>query len=583
MEDEKGKVEGSAKELEAASLKNDKIADLNNQITELKRELEVVKKKLRKSEFERESAQRSVENLKTEVRDLGKKLQEERKKTFEGRNKSNDPAQAKRTAQEASIDCNKKKSWQSEDHGSKDLKESLEQAAADAMTLSGFVYDNRTGLYYDWNTGYYYDPNSRLYYENTTGIYYYYDEQSATYKFHSRVDLSSNLEEAATKEINNDKDEKESGEESSDDEEENDKDSETVTEVQFPCIRAIVIKSLKMKVGRLFIVTCTGGTIGREKDMSHVIRLPDVEVSKLQCKIEFDKERRQYFICDVGSRNGTLLNGSRLSESKRKSELHVITHGDELTLGTTTLHLHIHPGTQTCDSCEPGQVQAQAHPGTPSSVDDDVTITKVVPGDGSSNSLSVQEQRKSELKRIKRAYALEDSTYCEQPTDGTLAGKYKNRAEVRRTKVGSDVPVATSDDLPASVHRPIKEENVGRKMLEKMGWKEGQGLGREGEGRLEPVTVEVRDSLRGLGSGVKRSIDDVDSKSYIRAKTRERFEQPKSAASGRVKFVAADSNRPEKESSSNFNEINDNSVQKLGSSQELPLTRKTEELDIFAE
>ncbi|XP_022799308.1 angiogenic factor with G patch and FHA domains 1-like [Stylophora pistillata] len=153
----------------------------------------------------------------------------------------------------------------------------------------------------------------------------------------------------------------------------------------------------------------------------------------------------------------------------------------------------------------------------------------------------------------------------------------------KRTKVGSDVPVATSDDLPASVHRPIKEENVGRKMLEKMGWKEGEGLGREGEGRLEPVTVEVRDSLRGLGSGVKRSIDDVDSKSYIRAKTRERFEQPKSAASGRVKFVAADSNRPEKESSSNFNEINDNSVQKLGSSQELPLTRKTEELDIFAE
>lgn len=36
-----------------------------------------------------------------------------------------------------------------------------------------------------------------------------------------------------------------------------------------------------------------------------------------------------------------------------------------------------------------------------------VTITKLVPGDRSLNSLSVQEQRKSELKRIKRAYALE--------------------------------------------------------------------------------------------------------------------------------------------------------------------------------
>lgn len=46
-------------------------------------------------------------------------------------------------------------------------------------------------------------------------------------------------------------------------------------------------------------------------------------------------------------------------KSKQKSEPQVVTHGDELTLGSTTLHLHIHPGSQTCDSCEPGQVQAQ--------------------------------------------------------------------------------------------------------------------------------------------------------------------------------------------------------------------------------
>ena len=99
MENENGKLEGSAKDLDAASLKDDKIVELNGQITELKRELEAASKKLRKAEFERDSAQRSVENLKTEVRDLGKKLQEERKKTLEGRNKSNDPLQAESTTQ----------------------------------------------------------------------------------------------------------------------------------------------------------------------------------------------------------------------------------------------------------------------------------------------------------------------------------------------------------------------------------------------------------------------------------------------------------------------------------------------------
>ena len=33
-------------------------------------------------------------------------------------------------------------------------------------------------------------------------------------------------------------------------------------------------------------------------------------------------------------------------------------------------------------------------------------------------------------------------------------------------------------------------------MLEKMGWKEGEGLGREGEGRLEPVRIYELLSIR---------------------------------------------------------------------------------------
>ncbi len=37
-------------------------------------------------------------------------------------------------------------------------------------------------------------------------------------------------------------------------------------------------------------------------------------------------------------------------------------------------------------------------------------------------------------------------------------------------------------------YRPIDDTNKGRKMLEKMGWKKGEGLGRENEGRAEPVS-----------------------------------------------------------------------------------------------
>lgn len=33
----------------------------------------------------------------------------------------------------------------------------------------------------------------------------------------------------------------------------------------------------------------------------------------------------------------------------------------------------------------------------------------------------------------------------------------------------------------------LKEDNVGFQLLQKLGWKEGQGLGAEGTGILEPV------------------------------------------------------------------------------------------------
>ena len=72
----------------------------------------------------------------------------------------------------------------------------------------------------------------------------------------------------------------------------------------------------------------------------------------------------------------------------------------------------------------------------------------------------------------------------------------------------------------------LKSDNKGRAMLEKMGWKEGSGLGKDGAGRQEPVKVEQRVEGAGLGSasaplpsvqpGAKRKMD-------IRLKNQKRF------------------------------------------------------------
>ncbi|KAI9280458.1 G-patch domain-containing protein [Sporodiniella umbellata] len=45
----------------------------------------------------------------------------------------------------------------------------------------------------------------------------------------------------------------------------------------------------------------------------------------------------------------------------------------------------------------------------------------------------------------------------------------------------------------------IPESNVGYKMLQRMGWKAGKGLGTSGQGRVDPVRVEMKDETLGLG------------------------------------------------------------------------------------
>ena len=45
-------------------------------------------------------------------------------------------------------------------------------------------------------------------------------------------------------------------------------------------------------------------------------------------------------------------------QPKAMSALCPLKHGDVVNVGSTTLSLHIHPGTETCEGCEPGLVQA---------------------------------------------------------------------------------------------------------------------------------------------------------------------------------------------------------------------------------
>ena len=83
--------------------------------------------------------------------------------------------------------------------------------------------------------------------------------------------------------------------------------------------------------------------------------------------------------------------------------------------------------------------------------------------------------------------------------------KYRDRASERRVLFNQpETPAPEQDNnRPSSKRRQSEgplppspppelgkdENNVGNKLLKLMGWKEGQGLGTDGEGRVDPMYV----------------------------------------------------------------------------------------------
>ncbi|XP_051533153.1 angiogenic factor with G patch and FHA domains 1-like isoform X2 [Myxocyprinus asiaticus] len=280
-----------------------------------------------------------------------------------------------------------------------------------------------------------------------------------------------------------------------------------------PCVRVTVVRSPVLQTGTLFIFTAdTVATIGREKDMNHAIRIPEVGVSKSHAEVYFDQEQQCYMLIDQGSQNGTVINGNRILQPKVRCDPCPLTHGDEVKMGETVLSFHIHTGTDTCDGCEPGQVIAHLnrHKREENS---GIQIGSVLSKEDK------EIQRQKELKMMKVKYGLKNSDYEEQKT--LKNSKYKDRAENRRHTVGSE-GTFQRDDAPASVHVEIGDENKGRQMLEKMGWKRGEGLGKDGAGMKDPIQLELRKAQSGLGSGVAMSVEDASLK---RTKTQRNWER----------------------------------------------------------
>ncbi|VDM57126.1 unnamed protein product [Angiostrongylus costaricensis] len=98
---------------------------------------------------------------------------------------------------------------------------------------------------------------------------------------------------------------------------------------------------------------------------------------------------------------------------------------------------------------------------------------------------------------------------------------YRDRAKERRQAFGLDpggrlsVMVDIDDfgcrseealrkESEAASLRPLGDDNIGSRLLKGMGWREGQGVGRNGQGILNPIETQRRVEGAGLGSAGSR-------------------------------------------------------------------------------
>uniref|UniRef100_A0A6I8NS28 RNA-binding protein 10 n=1 Tax=Ornithorhynchus anatinus TaxID=9258 RepID=A0A6I8NS28_ORNAN len=125
---------------------------------------------------------------------------------------------------------------------------------------------------------------------------------------------------------------------------------------------------------------------------------------------------------------------------------------------------------------------------------------------------------KQNLEIHRRAHLSENELEALEKNDMEM--KYRDRAAERREKYGIPEPpepkkrkygavAAATVDFEQPTRDGLGSDNIGSRMLQAMGWKEGSGLGRKKQGIVAPIEAQTR--VRGSGLGARGSSYGVTS------------------------------------------------------------------------
>lgn len=290
---------------------------------------------------------------------------------------------------------------------------------------------------------------------------------------------------------------------------------------QPPCMR------LMDQTRRLHIITISGGYIGSDRDCEVVVSnqlLPE------RCaEIGYSEEAGCYSIEKLETACILQVNGNNVQTNAQVD----LCQGDFFLLNGERFDVHVHNGSNTCPGCEPGLYQVEEK--------EEVTIqTKNIRGEYA---------RRKNLKQMMKSYGIRPDDHLSEPIKKRPAtGPSLQNIQRSEQQSGSSgdmygacsarpIPVdqrkfempSTSSSSSSSVPappKPIDSGNVGFKLLKSMGWSEGQGLGKEKQGHVEPVATEVKNNRQGLGSSREKKEQQPKSyKEQVLEKTKQRFNE----------------------------------------------------------